>query len=51
MSSEHHAVRRAIFITPNLDNDMQDGSIGQGDAWLASEIPSSRRPRPTRTAA
>ena len=22
------------FVTPNLDNDMHDGSIAQGDAWL-----------------
>ena len=28
-----------VFITPNLDNDMHDGSIAQGDAWLAHEIP------------
>src|SRR5262245_6153543 len=27
------------FITPNLDHDMHDGSIEQGDAWLASEVP------------
>ena len=30
---------RYVFITPNLDNDMHDGSIAQGDAWLATEIP------------
>jgi acid phosphatase len=28
-----------VFITPNLDNDMHDGSIGQGDAWLSREVP------------
>jgi phospholipase C len=27
------------FITPNLDNDMHDGSIAQGDQWLSREIP------------
>jgi phospholipase C len=27
------------FITPNLINDMHDGSVAQGDAWLAQEIP------------
>jgi len=32
-------VPRYAFITPNLDNDMHDGSIAQGDAWLATEIP------------
>ena len=28
-----------VFITPNLDNDMHDGSIQQGDTWLSNEIP------------
>ncbi len=28
-----------VFITPNLINDMHDGSISQGDTWLAGEIP------------
>jgi acid phosphatase len=28
-----------VFITPNLDNDMHDGSMQQGDAWLAREVP------------
>jgi phospholipase C len=27
------------FITPNLDDDMHDGSVQQGDAWLANEVP------------
>jgi len=27
------------FITPNLDDDMHDGSIAEGDAWLSHEIP------------
>jgi phospholipase C len=35
----NHTVPRYVFITPNLDNDMHDGSIAQGDAWLASEVP------------
>jgi len=34
-----HALPRYGFITPNLDNDMHDGSIATGDAWLAREIP------------
>jgi phospholipase C len=34
-----HALPRYVFITPNLDNDMHDGSINQGDRWLASELP------------
>jgi phosphatidylinositol-3-phosphatase len=28
-----------VFITPNLDHDMHDGSIAQGDAWLSRELP------------
>jgi phospholipase C len=28
-----------VFITPNLDNDMHDGSISRGDRWLANELP------------
>jgi phospholipase C len=32
-------VPRYAFITPNLDNDMHDGSIAQADAWLANELP------------
>ena len=28
-----------VFITPNLDDDMHDGSIAQGDQWLAAHIP------------
>jgi len=27
------------FITPNLTNDMHDGSVAQGDAWLAAQVP------------
>lgn len=27
------------FITPNLNNDMHDGSIQQGDAWLSQIVP------------
>lgn len=27
------------FITPDLGNDMHDGSIADGDAWLAREVP------------
>jgi acid phosphatase len=28
-----------VFITPNMVNDMHDGSIAQGDAWLAAQVP------------
>jgi phosphatidylinositol-3-phosphatase len=27
-----------VFITPDLDNDMHDGSIGQADKWLEREV-------------
>jgi phosphatidylinositol-3-phosphatase len=27
------------FITPDLIHDMHDGTIAQGDAWLASQLP------------
>jgi phospholipase C len=30
---------RYAFITPNLDDDMHDGTIAQGDQWLANEVP------------
>jgi hypothetical protein len=30
---------RYVFITPNLNDDMHDGSIEQGDQWLAREVP------------
>ncbi|HET7499567.1 MAG TPA: alkaline phosphatase family protein [Kofleriaceae bacterium] len=35
----NNAIPRYVFITPNLDSDMHDGSIAQGDAWLAREMP------------
>ena len=28
-----------VFITPNLISDMHDGSVAQGDAWLAAQVP------------
>ncbi len=34
-----HQVPRYAFITPDLDHDMHDGSIAEGDAFLATEIP------------
>jgi hypothetical protein len=27
------------FVTPNLTNDMHDGTVAQGDAWLSNFIP------------
>jgi len=34
-----HQVPRYAFITPNLDHDMHDGTVAEGDAWLARELP------------
>jgi hypothetical protein len=34
-----NAVPKYAFITPDLDHDMHDGTIAQGDAWLAQEVP------------
>jgi phospholipase C len=28
-----------VFITPNLQHDMHDGTISEGDSWLASVLP------------
>jgi hypothetical protein len=28
-----------VFVTPNLIDDMHDGSVADGDAWAAREIP------------
>ena len=30
---------RYAFIAPDLDDDMHDGSVQQGDTWLASQLP------------
>ncbi len=34
-----NTVPRYVFITPDLDDDMHDGSIADGDKWLSNEIP------------
>jgi acid phosphatase len=28
-----------VFITPNLEDDMHDGSVAAGDAWLGAQVP------------
>lgn len=33
------AVPNFSFITPNLTNDMHDGSVADGDRWLANFVP------------
>jgi phospholipase C len=30
---------RYVFITPNMQHDMHDGSIADGDKWLQQEVP------------
>ncbi len=30
---------RYVFITPNMKDDMHDGSVADGDAWLSREVP------------
>jgi phospholipase C len=35
----NNALPAFSFITPNLIDDMHDGTIAQGDAWLASNLP------------
>ena len=35
----HSALPAFSFITPNLIDDMHDGTIAQGDAWLARNLP------------
>lgn len=32
-------VPRYVFITPNMKHNMHDGSVAEGDAWLAQELP------------
>jgi len=27
------------FVTPNLIDDMHDGTVAQGDSWLANNVP------------
>jgi acid phosphatase len=34
-----NALPKYAFITPNLDNDMHDGSIQLGDTWLKNQLP------------
>jgi hypothetical protein len=34
-----NSLPKYVFITPNLDHDMHDGSIAQGDQWLSTEMP------------
>jgi len=42
----HNALPAFSFITPNLIDDMHDGTIAQGDAWLARNLPAILASRP-----
>jgi phospholipase C len=44
----HNTLPAFSFITPNLIDDMHDGTIAQGDAWLASNLPAILNSRPYR---
>lgn len=35
----HRRLPAFSFVTPNLIDDMHDGSVAQGDAWLAGQLP------------
>lgn len=36
--SDYTRLPTVSFVVPNLDNDMHDGSVAQGDAWLAAHL-------------
>jgi phosphatidylinositol-3-phosphatase len=35
----HHRLPTFAFVTPNLINDMHDGTVADGDRWLARNLP------------
>ena len=37
-SSDYARLPTVAFVIPNLDNDMHDGSVAQGDAWLNNNL-------------
>jgi hypothetical protein len=37
-ASNYATLPTVAFVTPNLDDDMHDGSIAQGDAWLYQNL-------------
>ena len=36
--SDYASLPTVAFVIPNLDNDMHDGTIAQGDAWLNNNL-------------
>ena len=37
-SSDYKSLPTVAFVIPNLGNDMHDGSVAQGDAWLNNNL-------------
>ena len=42
----HNTLPAFSFITPNLIDDMHDGTVAQGDAWLAKNLPAILTSKP-----
>ncbi|MDQ1738611.1 MAG: phosphatidylinositol-3-phosphatase, partial [Pseudonocardiales bacterium] len=38
--SDYNQLPTVSFVTPNLDNDMHDGTVAQGDSWLRDHFDS-----------
>jgi phosphatidylinositol-3-phosphatase len=36
--SDYRTLPTVSFVVPNLDNDMHDGTVAQGDAWLQTHL-------------
>ena len=34
----NNTLPKYVFITPNLDHDMHDGTVAQGDTWLQEQV-------------
>ena len=35
----NHSLPAFAFVTPNVGDDMHDGTVSQGDSWLATHLP------------
>jgi phospholipase C len=44
----HDSLPAFSFVTPNLIHDMHDGTVADGDSWLARELPAIFNSRPYR---
>jgi phosphatidylinositol-3-phosphatase len=45
----HNRLPAFSLITPNVINDMHDGTVAQGDAWLKAHVPTILRSREFKT--